>query len=69
MVIDDQSLAGSWAEALTYPHSIIVSEFRAPDTLEECAAPCRDSTVAPQPNGWRAVLSRFLSIFHGAING
>ncbi|WP_298165060.1 hypothetical protein [Novosphingobium sp.] len=68
-MIDDTSLAGSWAEALTYPHSITVSEFRAPDTLEECAAPCRDSTVPLPAKARFPVLSRFLSIFHGAING
>lgn len=63
-MIDDVSLAGSWAEALTYPHSITVSEFRADHTLEQSAAPCRDSTP-PRQSRWRAVLSRFLSLFHG----
>jgi len=63
-MIDDVSLAGSWADALTYPHSITVSEFRAPDTQTTGAAPCRDSTT-PRQSRWRAVLSRFLSFFHG----
>lgn len=64
-MIDDESLAGSWAEALTYPHSITVSEFRAPDTQTLGAAPDRDSAACPKPKGWRAVLSRIFSRFHG----
>lgn len=65
-MIDDVSLAGSWAEALTYPHSITVSDFRAPDTQTEGAAPDRDSAVPPQPKSWRAVLSRIFRRVHGA---
>lgn len=65
-MIDDVSLAGSWAEALTYPHSITVSEYRAHHTHTEGAAPDRDSAVPPQPKGWRAALSRFFSRFHAA---
>lgn len=29
-MIDDQSDAGSWKDALRYPHSIRVSDFHAP---------------------------------------
>lgn len=67
-MIDDVSLAGSWAEALTYPHSITVSEYRAADTQTLGAAPHRDSTSHPRPKGWRGALSRFLSLFHGATD-
>lgn len=64
-MIDDVSLAGSWADALTYPHSIAVSEYRAHHTQTEGAAPDRDSTSPPPVPFWRSVLSRFFSLFHG----
>lgn len=66
-MIDDVSLAGSWAEALTYPHSIAVSEYRAHHTQTEGAAPDRDSTSPPPVPFWRSVLSRFFSLFHGTL--
>lgn len=65
-MIDDVSLAGSWVDALTYPHSIAVSEYRAHHTQTEGAAPDRDGTSPPPLRFWRSVLSRFFSLFHAA---